>query len=57
MANWLPVRHEYFSLGFKARQFWRGLVPDVAWRHHRWLCAFTPEELLELLPWPEEVLP
>jgi asparagine synthase (glutamine-hydrolysing) len=55
MADLLPVSHEYFNLGFKARQFWRGLVPDAPWRHHRWLCAFTPEELLELLPWPETV--
>lgn len=54
-ADRLPVSHGYFSLGFKARQFFRGFTPDAPWRQHRWHCAFTPEELLELLPWPEEV--
>jgi asparagine synthase (glutamine-hydrolysing) len=54
-ANLLPVSHDYMSFDFKLRQFWRGFTPDVGWRHHRWLAAFLPEELLELLPWPDVV--
>lgn len=46
LAGSLPVSAEYFSLGFKARQFLRaeGVWDHPSARHLRWMGAFTEAE-------------
>ncbi len=46
LGNCLPVSSEYFTLGFKARQFLRAgrVLKDPCARHLKWMGAFLAEE-------------
>ncbi|MBI2030855.1 asparagine synthase (glutamine-hydrolyzing) [Candidatus Kaiserbacteria bacterium] len=45
----LPVSHSYLSLDFKLKKFLDGVSADPRYRHQRWLGAFGPEDIREVL--------
>jgi asparagine synthase (glutamine-hydrolysing) len=49
LAERLPARHRYFSLEFKIKRFLRGVKVPEHERLWRWLGAFEPESLANLL--------
>ncbi|MHC4384927.1 MAG: asparagine synthase (glutamine-hydrolyzing), partial [Planctomycetota bacterium] len=49
LAERLPARHRYFSLEFKLKRFLRGVKVPEPQRLWRWLGAFEPESLVNLL--------
>ncbi|MHC4082979.1 MAG: asparagine synthase (glutamine-hydrolyzing), partial [Planctomycetota bacterium] len=49
LAERLPARHRYFSLEFKLKRFLRGVKVPEHERLWRWLGAFEPESLVNLL--------
>ena len=49
LAERLPARHRYFSLEFKIKRFLRGVKVPEHERLWRWLGAFEPDSLANLL--------
>lgn len=50
LARWLPQTADNMSLGFKAARFLRGALAPRRRRVSTWMGAFSPEQLLRLIP-------